>query len=81
MEKAIVVDHNIISNIGPAVADEVALTMVEMLIGEEQTKAIANMIMYNQVEPGELKWTKPVPKQEREPSTASSTSGTGCCAG
>lgn len=43
-------------------ADEVALTMVAMLIGDEETKAIADFIMYDQVEPSELKWTGPVAK-------------------
>jgi hypothetical protein len=44
------------------VADEVALTLVAMLIGEEETKAIADFIMYDQVEPEELRWTAPVAK-------------------
>lgn len=41
-------------------ADEVALRMTELLIGEEPTRAIANFIMYNQVKPSELKWTGPM---------------------
>ncbi|BCG65920.1 MAG: protein deglycase [Methyloprofundus sp.] len=60
VDKAIVVDHNIISSIGPAVATEVALIMVERLIGAEQTKTIANMMMYNQIELEMLKWTQPI---------------------
>lgn len=58
-ESAIVIDHNVISDIGPAVADEVALRMTELLIGEEATRQIANFIMYNQVKRDELKWTGP----------------------
>lgn len=64
-EQAIVIDKNIISNIGPAVADEVALKMVEILIGEEATQSIVDMMMYSEVEPQELKWTGPVSKIDR----------------
>ena len=80
-KKAIVVDHNVISSIGPAVADEVAFKMVEMLIGEEQTRAIANMIMYNQVDPEDLKYTLPGSKVERGRSTTQNSDPSTCCAG
>lgn len=78
-EKAIVVDRNVIFNIGPAVADEVALKMVELLIGEEATQSIVDMIMYAEVEPQELKWTGPVSKKDHKKLIPSA--GTGCCRG
>jgi len=58
-EKALVWDNNILSDIGPAVGDEVALQMMEYLIGEEATYKIVDMMMYNRVAPEELKWTYP----------------------
>jgi 4-methyl-5(b-hydroxyethyl)-thiazole monophosphate biosynthesis len=58
-EKAMVFDNNILSDIGPAVGDEVALKMMELLIGEEATLKIVDMMMYNRVDPKELKYTYP----------------------
>lgn len=63
-EKAIVIDNNIMSDIGPAVGDEVALTLMEMLIGEKAVQAIVDTMMYNRVYPEELKWTIPVYKKK-----------------
>jgi hypothetical protein len=59
-EKSIVIDGNIISNIGPAVGDEDALGLLEILIGKEDVDKITDMMMYYTVEPKELKWTFPV---------------------
>lgn len=59
VEKAVVVGRRIISSIGPVVADEVALRMLEMLIGAEDTKKVADMMLYGRVTPGDLKWTFP----------------------
>lgn len=78
-EKSIVVDNNIISNLGPAVADETALKLVEMLIGEDATMTIAETLMYGLVAPEELRWTCPVSKEKQK--TCFNT-GTGkCCKG
>ena len=66
-EKSIVIDGKLISNIGPAVADEVAMVMLEKLIGAESVKKIVDMMMYNRVYPKELKWTGPVtPKTKKK---------------
>jgi 4-methyl-5(b-hydroxyethyl)-thiazole monophosphate biosynthesis len=58
-EKAIVRDGRILSNIGPAVADEDALRLMELLIGKEAVSRIAEMMMYRTVRPEELRWTFP----------------------
>jgi len=58
-ERAIVRDGRILSNIGPAVADEDALRLMELLIGKEAAGKIAGAMMYRTVQPGELRWTFP----------------------
>lgn len=63
-EKAIVKDGNIISNIGPAVGDEDALQLLELLIGKEAVKKIADMMMYTTVKPDELKYTFPTAERK-----------------
>jgi 4-methyl-5(b-hydroxyethyl)-thiazole monophosphate biosynthesis len=60
VETAVIYDKNLISDIGPAVADEVALQMMEKLIGADDVKKIVDMMMYTRVSPKELKWTGPV---------------------
>jgi 4-methyl-5(b-hydroxyethyl)-thiazole monophosphate biosynthesis len=55
-------EGNIISNIGPAVADEVAFQMVERLIGAPATAKIQDMMMWKNVAPKDLKWTGPAKK-------------------
>ena len=59
VEAAIHHEDNIISNIGPAVAREVAFQMVEKLIGAESTEKIQDMMMWKNVAPEDLKWTSP----------------------
>ncbi len=56
-------EKNIMSNIGPAVANEVAFRMVEHLIGAESTAKIQDMMMWKNVTPNDLKWTGPVTKK------------------
>ena len=58
-EKSIVDDKLIISNIGPAVGDEDALHLLEILIGKESVAKIVDMMMYRVVHPEDLKWTFP----------------------
>ncbi len=58
--RAIVEDRKILSNIGPAVADEDALRLLEMLIGRDDVTKIVDMMMYPTVRPGDLRWTAPV---------------------
>jgi len=66
-ETAVIYDKNLISNIGPAVADEVAMVMLEKLIGAESVQKIADFMMYTRVSPKELKWTGPVvPKNKKK---------------
>ena len=59
VETAIHHEGNIISNIGPSVAPEVAFQMVEKLIGSESTQKVQDMMMWKNVTPADLKWTFP----------------------
>jgi 4-methyl-5(b-hydroxyethyl)-thiazole monophosphate biosynthesis len=56
-------EGHIISNIGPAVANEVAFQMVEKLIGAESAAKIQDMMMWKNVCPKDLKWTGAVAKK------------------
>ena len=57
IEKSIVINERIISNIGPAVASEVAFRMIEMLTSESDVKKIRDMMLYPHIRKDDLKWT------------------------
>jgi 4-methyl-5(b-hydroxyethyl)-thiazole monophosphate biosynthesis len=59
VDNAIYFEKNIISNIGPAVANEVAFIMLEKLIGADYVAKIQDMMMWKNVAPHDLKWTYP----------------------
>jgi len=59
VESAIHHEGNVMSNIGPSVANEVAFQMVEKLIGSESAAKIQDMMMWKNVAPKDLKWTNP----------------------
>ena len=63
VETAIHREGNVISNIGPSVAPEVAFRMVEALIGTESTQKVQDMMMWKNVAPEDLKWTFPALKR------------------
>jgi 4-methyl-5(b-hydroxyethyl)-thiazole monophosphate biosynthesis len=63
VDEAIHYEDNVMSSIGPAVANEVAFQLVEKLIGTESTKKIQDMMMWQNVAPEDLKWTAPTRKK------------------
>ena len=76
LEQAVVVDANIISDIGPAVGDEVALRAVEWLIGEEAVRRIVTEMMYTTIRPQHLKWTYPSTRDALAEAAATATPAT-----
>lgn len=62
VDNAIFHEDNIISNIGPAVANEVAFQMLEKLIGAKPVEKVQDMMMWKNVRSHDLKWTGPTDK-------------------